>query len=109
DSTSAPEPKTSLPSAPQKRLTGTRLPDLELRDLAYQPVKFSELKGQPTLITFWAPWCGPCLAEFPILQRLQDGYKGKLKIVAIAVQDSRLNVLEFIKRHPTYKFSFLSD
>jgi hypothetical protein len=30
-------------------------------------------------------------------------------VIAIAVQDTRLNVLEFIKKNPRYRFIFLSD
>jgi len=49
------------------------------------------------------------LSEFAVLKKLQEEYKGKLKIVAIAVQDLKMNVTEFIKKNPGYKFTFLSD
>ena len=49
------------------------------------------------------------MEEFPVLAKIQDRYKGKLRVVAIAVQDTRLNVLEFIKKNTRYKFTFLTD
>ena len=36
---------------------GRRLPDLELRDPEFKARWLSDLRGEPTLVTFWAPWC----------------------------------------------------
>lgn len=112
DSSAAPmAPPKAAAAAPvtEAALVGTQLPALEARDMEFKPVQLSDFGGKPRLITFWAPWCAPCMAEFPVLQKMQDGYKGELQIVAVAVQDSRLNVLKFIKENPRYKFIFLTD
>jgi thiol-disulfide isomerase/thioredoxin len=105
----AQEPKTTPPPAAERNLTIALLPDLELSDMDNKPVKMADLKGERTLISFWAPWCGPCISEFAVLKKLQAEYKGNLKIVAVAVQDLKLNVAEFIKKNPDYKFTFLND
>jgi len=84
----------------QKNLQGTHLPDLEVKDKAYKSVKLSAFIGRPLLITFWSSWCGPCQAELETLAKLEPTYSGKLRVIAIAVQDSRLNVESWIKDHP---------
>jgi thiol-disulfide isomerase/thioredoxin/outer membrane lipoprotein-sorting protein len=101
---------TAKPAAAEPAsIIGQQLPALEVRDVEFKPVKLSDFKGKPSLITFWASWCGPCLKEMPTLQKLQDEYKGKLQVLAIAVQEERRASLQFIKDHPQYQFTFLTE
>lgn len=104
-STEAKEPL-STGSAPD--VIAQSLPDLELRDLQYKPTPLSSLRGSPALITFWAPWCAPCMEELAALGKIQKSFP-QLQIVAIAVQDRREKVLDFIRAHPQYKFLFFTD
>lgn len=96
------------PRASSRDLRGMRLPDLELKDIAYNSVKLSDLVGMPLLIVLWAPWFG-AREEMQTLAKLEPAFRGKLRVVAIAVQDSHLNVLSWIKDHPQYDFTFLTD
>jgi putative thioredoxin len=38
---------------------------------------------QPVLLDIWAPWCGPCQALGPLLEKVETAYEGRFKLAKL--------------------------
>lgn len=56
----------------------------------------------PVLVDFWAPWCGPCKTLGPLLEKMEEAYGGRFKLVKIdSDQEQQLAAAFGIKSLPT--------
>ena len=56
----------------------------ELNDSSFA----EEIKSGITLVDFWAPWCGPCKMQIPILDQVAEKIGDKATIAKLNVDDS---------------------
>lgn len=57
--------------------------NFSLQTLDGKDISLTDLRGKTVLLNFWATWCGPCQIEMPLLQKAQDQYPDRLRVLAI--------------------------
>ena len=43
----------------------------------------------PTVVQFWAPWCGPCKQLGPVLEKVVGGSGGRVRMVRVNIDENQ--------------------
>lgn len=65
------------------------LPDVPFLDLKGKERRFTDFRGMPLLVNFWATWCLPCVVELPSLQKFADHYQGRIRVIGVALEPQK--------------------
>ena len=70
----------------------------DLKTLDGKSINLTSYRGKPLMINFFATWCDPCREEMPLINELAaQAEKNDYSVLAIAVEDSRAAVTEYVK------------
>ena len=69
-----------------------------------EDIDLREFAGKVVYLDFWASWCAPCKASFPVYSKLQADYAPRgLVIVAVSIDENPAAYERFVKNlHPPF-------
>ena len=69
-------------------------PDFVMYDREGNAHSLSEFEGKPTILNFWASWCGPCKSEMPDLEAAYQEYGDEINFVVVNLTDGSTETVE---------------
>ena len=89
---------------------GAAPPDIFGQDKDGKPVALSSHPDKVVIITFWASWCGPCLRELPVLDKIRRAVGGEhLEVIAVNYEEPRRDFLRIVRELPDSPLTWVHD
>ncbi|MCI8962445.1 MAG: TlpA family protein disulfide reductase [Eubacterium sp.] len=87
-------------------------PDFTVYDKNDKEVNLSDFRGKPTIVNFWASWCGPCKMEMPDFEEKYRALGNEINFLMVNMTDGSRETVKiasnFIKKED-YTFPVYFD
>jgi thiol-disulfide isomerase/thioredoxin len=88
----------------------TEPPDLVGVDGSGADVLVSKYHGKVVVLSFWASWCGYCLKELPVLEKIQRVLgKDRIEVIAINIDKNRGDYLKMKRQLKAFELTMARD
>ena len=88
----------------------TEPPDLLGVDGNGTNVLVSAYHGKVVVLSFWASWCGYCLKELPVLEKIQRVLgKDRIEVIAINIDKDRGDYLKMKRQLKKFELTMARD
>jgi peroxiredoxin len=77
---------------------GQPAPDFTAITVSGESITLSALRGEPVWLLFGATWCADCRVEAPDVQALSSAYAGRVRVVAVYVDETSATVSDYASR-----------
>lgn len=73
-----------IPTQPQVPVSDKTFTHISQEDNSKKDIQLTNFSGKPTIVHFWATWCGSCVDEMPELDEFSQKYGEDINVVVIA-------------------------
>jgi peroxiredoxin len=75
-------------------------PEFTTTDISGKKFSLKELRGKYVLLNFWATWCGPCVEELPLFNKLRNDFpQEQLEMISISSDRKMADLENGIKKY----------
>ncbi len=99
-----------LQSAENRVRPMAKAPDFFLKEVGKNKFyRLEDFQEKILVLDFWATWCGPCVKSFNTVEQLSKEHADSVVFVSISQDANEKKVLDFLRKNPSYTWTFLFD